>query len=316
MNPTFKYQCASSRQQTPEIVVNAPATHAEGLNSFRNQLQDLSSSKFPDIVDGSNVDVDELRQSLADAGVAGERIYIPLTRAAKRLRKLQHEMRAAMSCETTTAASYTATTTDPKPEDDKEAVFAVKPFSSLALERASTSTGAVSSARPHGLLDLPFEVWAHICLLAVEDDHKPIIVSREPWEWSFRTGIASPRFVCATLKQPPLTRVCYAIRSETLQAWHRAHEFRFVDFGAGTQGLRGWVLAMREAGLWRHVGHVVLETGQGYRGVLSKMSYVVFGGCGVEIELVREGNGADVAEGPKVPYLVKTREMRQPFLLR
>ncbi|KAK5712376.1 hypothetical protein LTR15_011956 [Elasticomyces elasticus] len=79
------------------------------------------------------------------------------------------------------------------------------------------------------LFELPPEMWVRIVRLAVIYT-KPVTITEGSSARVFQDRVA----------QPAITRVCWAVRNETLSIFY-ANTFRFVDYPETTPTLRRWL---------------------------------------------------------------------------
>ena len=83
------------------------------------------------------------------------------------------------------------------------------------------------------LLDLPVEMWTHICQLAISRP-EPIKVFNK----------LCPRLNAAAVAQPPITRTCKLIRAETLPLFYEKHIFLVHRQNSMPRQLCAWLLAI------------------------------------------------------------------------
>ena len=87
----------------------------------------------------------------------------------------------------------------------------------------------VQDVKPLGLLDLPPEIWSHICKLAVLYEEPIMIMAvKGPYRRSLGGRFCSLTELCQQRKmltQPGIPRVCRAVREECLSTYYSSNFF-------------------------------------------------------------------------------------------
>ncbi|KAI7209592.1 hypothetical protein KC333_g8651 [Hortaea werneckii] len=99
------------------------------------------------------------------------------------------------------------------------------------IQHSAKDTGAAS--KPFRLLELPPELWTRICTLAILD----------PADITIKQA-AYPKLVCLQTLQPPITRICRALRSECLPLFYKLVNFIILDEYADVEGIVKWLRSL------------------------------------------------------------------------
>ncbi|KAK0948303.1 hypothetical protein LTR29_000420 [Friedmanniomyces endolithicus] len=85
---------------------------------------------------------------------------------------------------------------------------------------------------PFRLLDLPPELWSHICALVLASDYPSTLYLHED---------THPRTLQALSQQPPLLRTCTALRAESVQLWYANTVFLLIEANKSSPNWRLWL---------------------------------------------------------------------------
>ncbi len=85
---------------------------------------------------------------------------------------------------------------------------------------------------PFRLLDLPPELWSHICALALASDYPSTLYLHED---------SHARTLQSLTQQPPLLRTCTALRTEGIALWYANTVFLLIEANKSSPNWRLWL---------------------------------------------------------------------------
>ncbi|KAI6798132.1 hypothetical protein KC363_g717 [Hortaea werneckii] len=99
------------------------------------------------------------------------------------------------------------------------------------IQPSANSAGVMN--KPFRLLDLPPELWARICTLAILD----------PADITIQHAY-HPNLVCSQTLQPPLTRTCRVLRGECVPLFYKLVNFIILDEYVDVDGNLKWLRSL------------------------------------------------------------------------